>query len=48
MNIKQMIIKNYGKFYGNQEHILVDKNRQLYRKMVHHQENVKETQSFPI
>jgi hypothetical protein len=40
MNTKQMKIKNYGKFYGNQEHMLVVKRHHWYLKMVQHQENV--------
>jgi hypothetical protein len=46
MNIKQMKIKNYGKFYGNQEHLLVVKNQQLHLKRVRKQEHVIEIKTI--
>ena len=42
-----MKIKNYGKFYGNQERLLGVKNHRLNRKMAQHQENVIELNHLP-
>lgn len=41
MNTKRMKIKNYGKYYGNQEHLDGVRKQPFVLKMVLHQENVR-------